>query len=365
MRINKKDKEELISYLSDLKVCQGELGEKSDLLHSEINILQARLDELQIKTDEIQSKTEVFQSKTDEIQSGINKNSDSSTHSLEVMASLYNALLHRVTELNDSILKQSENIDGSSEYLLAKKMIKNKWKLIDEIYQEPSDMECVICGKNFEISCVEKYTSEDIYGGGTLIRYKCPHCGAIVGPNKMLSLSEDDLGEEYSLHYSVFSEGDTTEAECKTFYMLKPEKGKRYLNYGCGAWSKTIEKLRKEGFEVFGYDPYAPVNSQFIYNDFNQIKDLKFDGIFSHDLLEHLRHPIDTFETFGLLLNENGKMAHATACYRYVYEYTRFHLCFYTGDSTQKLCEKTRFRIVDKYQLPEELFYCYTYEKNN
>lgn len=68
-----------------------------------------------------------------------------------------------------------------------------------------------------------------------LIRYTCPYCGAIIGPSKMLELSDEELAEEYELHYQLNDEGQTTEKDIETFMSLRPVKGKKYPNYGCGA----------------------------------------------------------------------------------------------------------------------------------
>ena len=133
--------------------------------------------------------------------------------------------------------------------------------------------------------------SECIFNGGKLIRYKCPTCGVIFGPEKMFALTEEQFSEDYALHYSVYKEGDSTQQELELFYKLDPTKSGIYLNWGVGAWSTTIDTLRREGYQVYGYDPYAPVDSEYVIKDKQVLQQMKFDGIFSHDLLEHLRDP--------------------------------------------------------------------------
>jgi len=178
----------------------------------------------------------------------------------------------------------------------------------------------------------------------------------------MLDLSEEELGNEYITHYSAYDEGNTIDAEIRTFYSLAPTKDKKYLNYGAGAWNRTIEKLREDSYDVYGYEPYAESKSDYIIRDYSELEKMKFDGIFSHDLLEHLRYPMETFDIFKNLLNPHGKMAHATACYEYLYEYTRFHLIFYTGESINYLCKKYGMKIVEKQIDSENLFINYVYE---
>ncbi len=223
-------------------------------------------------------------------------------------------------------------------------MTENKWRIIDKYYKEPSKMVCCICDEEIDITKDERFSSKDLFGSGELLRYRCPKCGAIVGPNKMLDLSEEELAEEYKFHYNLNVEAPNPEEEIATFMSMNPEKDRVYLDYGCGGWNAAISQLRELGYDVYGFDPYAPNDSEYIITDFDELRKKKYDGIFSHDLLEHLRKPVETFELFAKILKNDGKMVHLTACYNYVYEYDRFHLVFYTGDSVKVLCEKTGFQ---------------------
>ena len=305
----------------------------------------------ELEADNASMKEKVF-SELKEIRSGVE-------HSTQVSGSLYNAMYQRITSIDRTLSGEYGN--GSTS--LEKEFIENKWHLIDKYYREPDTMSCCICDTLILTASGEKLISEDIYGGGTLIRYRCPGCGAIIGPNKMWELSEDELSEEYKYHYRVNDEGQTTDAEIEVFMSLKPEKGKKYLNYGCGSWASTIEELRNQGYDVYGFDPYAPCDNKHIITDFSRLKEMKFDGIFSHDLLEHLRYPLDTFRLLNDILVTDGVMAHSTACYKYVYEYDRFHLVFYTGNSIDYLCKKTGFEIMEKHEDNDRLTYNYLYRK--
>ena len=285
----------------------------------------------------------------------------STSRIIQHMGSLYNGLYHTMMQWKNAM----ESKEEATSHNLEKCLIENKWNLIDKFYHEPKVMECTICGTSINTEESERFVSNDIFGGGQLIRYRCPSCGAIVGPNKMLALSEEELAEEYKFHYRCNEEGDATDAEIETFMSLKPEKGKKYLNYGCGAWSATIKKLREQGYDVYGYDPYAPCDSEYIITDMNALKKNKFDGIFSHDLLEHLRWPVETFKLFSELLREDGKMAHSTGCYKYVYEYDRFHLVFYTGNAVGELCRKTGFLVQEEYRDDYRLTYNYIFVRKD
>ncbi len=155
-----------------------------------------------------------------------------------------------------------------------------------------------------------------------------------------------------------------TEQETELFYRLHPSKSGIYLNWGSGSWSRTIDNLRKEGYNVYGYDPYAPTDSEYIIKDEETLKTFSFDGIFSHDLLEHLRNPLEMFKLCSEILKPQGIMIHSTACYDYVYEYSRFHLFFYTGDSVNVLCNKSGFYIEQINKDSTNLLIDYTFRLN-
>ena len=233
-------------------------------------------------------------------------------------------------------------------------LIEQRWKIIDSfnsIRFNNYEFKCKICNGKIETSIAKQYHSECIFKGGTLIRFECPHCGCIIGPLKMLTLDNDTFDLDYTQHYSIFSEGDTTENEKFTFYQLKPQKNKCYLNYGCGSWSRTINELRSDGYDVYGYDPYS-YNSDcpYIINSTDVLKNMRFDGIFSNNVLEHLTDPIETFILFrNLLKDNNSTMIHSTPCYEYLYEYTRFHLFFYTGESLRILCDQVGLEAYGRY----------------
>ena len=180
-----------------------------------------------------------------------------------------------------------------------------------------------------KILFIQKFLTVFLMGGIWSV-FVCPECGAIFGPLKMMCMNEAQLEEEYKLSYSVFSDGDSTDSELRTFYSIANDKNGVYLNFGGGAWSNTTDLLRREGYNVYNYEPCAPVaDSKWLITDKNVLKNMQFDGLFSNDLIEHLSCPIETLVFMkSLLRDKNSLMAHSTGCYQYVYEYTRFHLYF-------------------------------------
>jgi hypothetical protein len=66
----------------------------------------------------------------------------------------------------------------------------------------------------------------------------------------------------------------------------------------------------------------------------------------SHNLLEHLVDPVAELRFMrSLLRDEHSRMVHATACFRYEIEYSRFHLFFFTGRSLEVIAARTGMRL--------------------
>jgi SAM-dependent methyltransferase len=172
--------------------------------------------------------------------------------------------------------------------------------------------------------------------GDTLVRYECSECGVIFGPLNMLGASADELRQKYLDVDKVLPDIDSVHHETRTFMSLSPSKGS-YLNFGCGCHSSTIARLRANGWNVVGYDAYLPTKD-FMVTDRVELSGMRFDGIFSNNLLEHLQDPVATLLFMKGLLKPGGRMAHSTPCYRYCYEWSPLHLFFFEGNSVEALC---------------------------
>lgn len=266
---------------------------------------------------------------------------------------------------NSKYEKKEEEIFGA----LAREITRTYWGLKDFAEQMDSQTEleevmCPICGHVDQPASMETKETDCIFGGGHLIRYVCTKCGGVFGPTKFSNRTQSEMDDDYIINYTGYQEADSTNYEIDTFLMLSPSKDGIYLNYGCGIWAETLKKLNEEGYRVYGYEPYAvDIDNPFIISDVEQLKKMRFDGIFSHDLLEHLKNPIeDLMFMKSLLKSVTSKMAHATACYRYKYEYTRFHTAFYTGDAVKYLCKKSGINIVNYKDDGKNLdFTCYVF----
>ena len=249
-------------------------------------------------------------------------------------------------------IKELKDAADLNHRQLLRHQISTRWGIIDALEHDripASGIDCPLCGYHGESGKFAGFVTTCMFGGGKLTRYQCPECEVIFGPEKMLRLSEAELSGDYEWHYQVFTEGDSTQQEMRAFHALKPEKNGVYLNWGTGAWSKTIDVLRQDGWNVYGYEPHgsASTGSPYVISDNKQLSAMRFDGIFSNNVLEHLRHPARELSTMQSLLNKGGRMSHATPCFEYLYEFTRFHLFFFLGRSRAVLADKAGLRVDD------------------
>jgi hypothetical protein len=241
--------------------------------------------------------------------------------------------------------------------------IASKWYLIDmlELQRKPEDpvRTCPLCGYSGSEAEYEKYSTHCAFGGGLLIRRQCPQCEVIFGADKMFRLSDAELSQDYEWHYRVYGEGDSTSQEMKAFECLRPKKEGMYLNYGAGSWSRSTQLLREQGWTVFAYEPHgsAAAGVSYLITDPKLLSTMRFDGIFSNNVLEHLRHPVSECQFIGTLLKPGALMVHATPCFEYLYEFTRFHLFFYTGRSRNVLAEKAGF-VIEEHLVDGEFMSC-------
>jgi len=269
------------------------------------------------------------------------------------------ALMYTRRELNEKL--------GS----IARDTIRTKWRFMDYILSmtDNSDREiqCGICKYKNDVKTFETIETDCIFEGGHLVRYICPDCGVIFGPLKFSDLNEQEFDDDYTVHYSGFSEGDSTDKEIAAFMQLRPEKGKSYLNYGCGSWSSSIEELHNDGYIIYGYDPYSndSKGNPYIITDREELGKMRFDGLFSNNLLEHLPDPAKELEFMKSLLNRpTAKMAHSTGCYKYMFEFTRFHMYFFTGRSLDIISENAGLTYGELIKDEKwEDFLCYVFSR--
>jgi hypothetical protein len=220
-----------------------------------------------------------------------------------------------------------------------------KWEVVDFLMrtmaQELKSRSCPLCGYQDADEAFVTFETQCLFGGGHLLRHQCPSCDVIFGADKMFQLSSAELSQDYEWHYSMYEEGDSTEQELRAFHSLQPLREGTYLNYGAGAWSRSVQILREQGWNVLAFEPHgsASAAADYVISSRSVLSEMKFDGLFSNNVLEHFRQPVSELSFMRTLLKPGGQMAHATPCFEYRYEYTRFHLFFFLGRSRAYLAD--------------------------
>ncbi len=231
------------------------------------------------------------------------------------------------------------------EQLLRDFIVPAYWNLLDRFYEGTAAVgmaECLACGQARKLGEFAVRIDECMFAGGRLERLECPACGCVFGPLKYLKLPETLIAADYRLLYAHYQEGDSTEAELRAFELLEPKKGELYLNWGSGGWSRSVEILRDRGYDVWGYEPNAASESPFVVKSRAEIS-ARFHGIFSNNVIEHFLSPAEQFRDFHGILTPDGRMAHASPCYRWSYAFTRFHVFFPLANAPEALAARTGF----------------------
>jgi hypothetical protein len=211
----------------------------------------------------------------------------------------------------------------------------------------PSTLTCPICGTVELLTRYPVRVAHDYFGGGRLVRYQCPECDVIFGTRRMLALSPPELSQEYHDVYAAYEENDSTQLELKAFAYLRPRPSGRYLNFGAGRWSSALSILRQQGHDIVAYDPYVQMAGEAtLITREEDLRRLRFDGIMSNNLIEHLQDPVAALtQQAALLKDRDACLVHATACYRYAFEGSRLHLFFFVGRSVATLARRAGLRV--------------------
>jgi hypothetical protein len=279
-------------------------------------------------------------------------------------------LLDAVEKLSVRItqLETASSRIAAGQSLALQAQIESTWKVIDFVEgrsTRSAQFDCFLCGGLIERDSLRPMESQCIFGGGLLQRWQCEHCDVISGPLKMLDLTASQLSDEYASHFRANQEDYSIHEEIRAFHALDPVKRGRYLNYGCGGNLSGIESLRAEGWDVWGFEPSlreVPA-AEFVLRSRDELAKHRFDGIFSNNVLEHFRFPVEELGFMRSLLNGGGKMSHATPGYEYLYEYTRFHLFFYSGRSREVLGRLAGLELVD--YVSDGIFKCGIYAQHS
>jgi 2-polyprenyl-3-methyl-5-hydroxy-6-metoxy-1,4-benzoquinol methylase len=230
----------------------------------------------------------------------------------------------------------------AAKRLVGRARIRLRWRmrhLRERFQSRPASLACPLCSHTSSYGSFRQLLARCEFGGGEIVRHQCPNCDVIFGPRAMLDLSPDQLAAEYAEHYRYYEESDSLESELRTFKTLDPRPEGTYLNFGCGKWSQTVIAAQAMGYRLLGFDEHVHGEALYMVPSTRALAEMQFDGIMSHNVLEHLRHPVMTLKFLTSVLQPDGYMVHRTPCYAYLYEWTRFHLFFFVGRSLGMLSE--------------------------
>jgi len=226
---------------------------------------------------------------------------------------------------------------------------------------------CQCCGVVNDLAHTKRVNSACLFSQLELKRFACSGCGGIFGPIQLIQCQSDELGRLYECLYKFFREGFSQPYQEKTFYLMNPSRRQEFLNYACGDWTEGCERLRSLGWHVWGYEPFQPVDSEAIVSDRNLLMSKQYDGLMTHNFIEHVQDPHAFFCECHSLIKPGGKMAHSSACYDYVYDVSPFHLFFYCGTSVERLAERTGFRMLSEHRVDQDFpghqYVCCVFEK--
>lgn len=210
----------------------------------------------------------------------------------------------------------------------------------------PGEIRCEACDERLQVAACEALDALCVFTGLPLRRVRCPYCGLIFGPLAMILAPKARLDRLYELVYRFYAEGDTVFAQERTFYLMNPSRAGRYLNYACGPWTTGLQRLTDAGWDIYGHDPYLPSFHPRFLRTMEQVRQQPFNGLMSHNFLEHPQAILSEMRLFNTLLTDGGLMAHSTPCYEYLFERSPFHLYFFEGQSLAHLAQRSGFQVI-------------------
>ncbi len=215
--------------------------------------------------------------------------------------------------------------------------------------------------------------------------YSCPNCGYYLLDPK---LSPEEINKIYQKeeYYQELAEKPSNKVITKLFQFKifssyqdftkeNITKNCKLLDIGCGN-GEFLSSLKKEGYSVFGMDPYPvavqnsseKIGKDRVYSGYiaDLVKiDNTFDAVTMWHVLEHVQNPLADLKIIYSKLNKNGKvivevpnadsLAFKIFGKDYNYNMIPEHIQYFAPQSITKLFEKAGFKVQRHYTPPRAL----------
>lgn len=211
-------------------------------------------------------------------------------------------------------------------------------------------LQCMICDAIINENKIITTTSFDelayCFAIAEIKRNMCDGCGLIFGPQEIITMSKEDLNLIYLKLYKNHSNTYNT-SDYFNFFRMNPTIDKKYVNYACGSNPAYISNIRKDGYNLIGYDVSLSQENEYLYQNLDNCPIKKFNGLISHNYIEHVQNPVEWFIELNKIIHMNEIMIHSTGCIGYVLERSPFHLFFHTPKTLLILAQRTGFNLED------------------
>lgn len=229
-------------------------------------------------------------------------------------------------------------------------------------------MECSLCGNKKTKHFLE--TKDFAYTKESFRLRKCERCELIETHPKPTDIEKyydfknyDSYGQKKSFFGIVYSFVQNINSNYK-LSLLK--KNKLTLDYGSGS-GHFVNFARKNGYEIYGYEPINKTSNNLIYDNVSEIQNKKFDQITMWHVLEHTKNPKALLKRIKRMINKDGELFVALpnldsydntyyGKYWAGYDAPR-HLHHFNRNSFSFMCQRVGFEIIKTKPLYFDSFY--------
>lgn len=196
---------------------------------------------------------------------------------------------------------------------------------------------------------------------------KCSDCGSLYysGEDPVLGYENEAMNKNYWIHYAQIGAGITAMLE-PLFYLGAKAKGS-LLDVGCG-FGYVVDFYNKMGYgEAIGLETavYGKIGSELLgapiinsyYADCTEIKEKKYDIIFSCEVLEHVPDPRSFINEISAGLDEKGILVLTTPSSNVIYSQNNpaeviaslspdYHFFLSSPDALEKLLRSCGYKDI-------------------